>query len=106
MVKKPKAKLEKEEKAEDLLCNAVKSLGGLCFKLKFVGKLGAPDRLVLMPGGRFLFVELKRPKGTLEASQEAMFPKLERVGFPVHVLRGTEEVSAFITTHLTKERQL
>lgn len=106
MVRKAKLLQEKEVKAEDMLVDAVKSTGGLCKKLKFVCTLGAPDRLVLLPDGRFFFVELKSPTGPLQPSQINLFPKLERLGFPVYVLRGTTEVSSFIETHLTTtERQ-
>lgn len=37
--------------------------GGLCLKWVCPGWTGVPDRLVLLPGGRIIFVELKRPKG-------------------------------------------
>lgn len=73
---------------------------GLCFKQKFIGWAGAPDRLVLMPGGRFFFVELKQLTGKLEASQKVMFPMIEKRGFKVHVLYGVEGVQQFISQHL------
>jgi hypothetical protein len=68
----------------------------LCFKLNFIGTMGAPDRLVLMPGGRFFFVELKQLTGKLEASQAILFPRIEKRGFKVHILYGTEQVQEFI----------
>lgn len=106
MARKPRAPVEREFKAEELLLNAVTAAGGLCKKIKFIGTLGAPDRLVLLPGGRLFFVELKSPTGPMQPSQEVVFPKLERRGFPVHILRGTKEVYEFIDSHLTQERQL
>lgn len=85
-----------ERDSESFLIQSVKSLKGMCIKLKFIGLLGAPDRLVLLPGGRFYFVELKQPTGKLETSQEVLFPKLERLGFKVHVLYGEPDVLSFI----------
>lgn len=92
-----------EADAEKLLLQSVTRLRGLCFKLKFIGFMGAPDRLVLLPGGRFFFVELKKTGGKLEASQEALFPRLEKRGFKVHVLTGGEEVKQFVQ-HFLQER--
>lgn len=85
-----------EADAEDLLKSGIKSLRGLCFKLKFVGLMGAPDRLVLLPGRRLYFVEVKQNTGKLEASQEIMFPRLEALGFRVHLLYGVEAVQQFL----------
>lgn len=87
-----------EADAEKLLVKSILRLKGMCVKLKFIGLLGAPDRLVLLPGGRFYFVELKKTDGELEHSQAALFPRLERLGFTVKVLRGTGEVTDFVAT--------
>jgi hypothetical protein len=86
----------KESVVESFLVQSVRTLGGLCFKLTFIGTMGAPDRLVLMPGGRFYFIELKQTTGKLEASQAILFPRIEKRGFKVHVLYGTEQVQQFI----------
>ena len=91
---------EKEHVVESFLLQSVKRLRGLCFKLKFIGVMGAPDRLVLMPGGRFYFVELKQLSGALEPSQKILFPRIEKLGFKVHVLYGVEGVQEFVTQHL------
>jgi len=87
---------EKESTAESILVQSVKTLGGLCFKLKFIGVMGAPDRLVLMPMGRWFFVELKKSDGELEPSQRILFPKLLKRGFIVHVLHGESQVREFV----------
>lgn len=87
---------ELERDAEEVLTSGIKAMKGLCFKLKFLGVMGAPDRLVLMPKARIYFVELKKTTGKLEPSQELMFPKLERLGFKVHTLYGVFDVLKFI----------
>jgi hypothetical protein len=87
---------EIEADAEKLLVSSIKRLRGLAFKLKFIGMGGAPDRLVLMPGGRFYFVELKGPNGRLEDTQEILFPRLEKLGCKVWILTGVQEVQRFI----------
>ena len=41
-----------------------------------------PDRIVLLPGGRIVFVELKRPKGgVLDKRQKWWADTLVRLGF-------------------------
>lgn len=92
-----------ESDAEDELVGGAKRNGGLCFKLKFLGMAGAPDRLILMPGGRFFFVEVKKDDGTLEVSQRVLFPMIERLGFKIHVLHGLTEVKQFIVDHLKEK---
>ena len=86
----------KESVVEKLLVQSVRTLGGLCLKLNFIGTMGAPDRLVLMPNGRFFFVELKQLSGKLEPSQEILFPRIEKRGFKVHILYGVEQVQEFV----------
>ena len=89
-----------EADAEQSLVDSARKLGGLCFKLRFLGVVGAPDRLVLMPGGRFFFVELKQSTGELEPSQAVLFPRIEKRGFKVHVLYGVEQVKEFVEKEL------
>ncbi len=75
-----------EAKVEAHLVATVKRLGGETRKVKWPGRRGAPDRLVMLPG-RSLFVELKRPKdGRLEAHQAREHAKLRFAGSEVLVL--------------------
>lgn len=88
---------EVEYDCESAFVKGVKARRGMALKLTFIGVAGAPDRLVLLPGGRFHFVELKSPTGKLEVSQTVLFPKLEALGFHVTVLRGLAEVRDFFS---------
>ena len=54
-------KLEKD--IEQKLRAVVMRLGGQCLKWVCPGWAGVPDRIILLPGGRVIFAELKRPKG-------------------------------------------
>ena len=72
-----------EKDIERHLREGVKALGGWCLKFVSPGFTGVPDRIVLMPGGKLCFVELKRP-GQHERQRQAFVQKhLRRMGFPV-----------------------
>lgn len=87
-------KLEKD--IERRLVDIVKKHGGLCLKWVCPGWAGVPDRIVLLPGGRVLFVELKRPKGgTLSTRQKWWRRKLRDLGFSVWVVWTDDDVDAF-----------
>ena len=51
----------REKIIEQLLAKVVKSSGGIAPKLVSPGFDGMPDRLVLLPGGKIGFVEVKVP---------------------------------------------
>ena len=49
----------REKTTETKLVKAVRAIGGLAPKFVSPGLDGVPDRLVLLPGGRIAFIELK-----------------------------------------------
>ena len=51
----------RERDIEDYLKQRVKAMGGETRKVKWIGRDGAPDRLVMLPRPATLWVELKRP---------------------------------------------
>ena len=51
----------REKTIEQHLVKAVKNGGGIAPKLVSPGFDGMPDRLVLLPGGKIGFVEVKAP---------------------------------------------
>lgn len=53
-------KLALESRIETHLREKVKEAGGLAIKFFCIAFTGLPDRIVLMPGGRLWFVELKK----------------------------------------------
>ena len=73
-------KLEKDIEAK--LRRAVEKHGGLCLKWVCPGWSGVPDRIILLPKGLLMFVELKRPKGgKVETLQKWWHRKLTGLGF-------------------------
>ena len=64
--------------------------------IKYEARRGEPDRICLLPGGRAIFVELKRPGKNLRDEQERAFERLMSLGFEVHLINSRELVDSFV----------
>lgn len=92
-----------EKEIESKLVKLVKQTGGLCLKWVCPGWAGVPDRIVLLPGGRVIFVELKRPKGGKIGSRQMWWHiKLITLGFRHCFIHNDEELEAFERLELPK----
>ena len=92
-------KLEKE--IEKALREKVESYGGHCLKWVCPGWAGVPDRIILLPGGRVIFVETKRPKGgKLSALQKWWAKKLRELGFKYQTMWNDADLILFELTEL------
>ena len=80
-----------ERDLEAKLVREIKAMGGLCLKWICPGFVGVPDRIILLPGGRIAFAELKRPKGSRVAPLQKYWRRvLLGLGFR-HYLVYTED---------------
>lgn len=86
----------RESSIERRLVQVVRQHGGLALKLTSPNIAGVPDRLVLLPGGRVVFVELKAPGQKLRPLQQKRKRQLEALGFRVAVIDSREEIDRFI----------
>lgn len=86
----------REKMIEQKLVEAVKENGGICPKLVSPGTDGMPDRMVLMPGAKIGFVEVKAPGQKPRPLQVARIKLLRRLGFKVYVLDGIEQIGGII----------
>ncbi|WP_301396304.1 VRR-NUC domain-containing protein [uncultured Alistipes sp.] len=86
----------KESSIEKYLVRRVTEAGGLAIKLPATFKAGLPDRLVLLPGGRAAFVELKAPGAKPRPLQERVHEILRGLGFRVEVADTYESIRTFI----------
>lgn len=86
----------KESTIEKKLAHGLKPYGWRAIKLVSPGNDGMPDRLVLGPGGRVIFAELKTETGRLSAVQRVQIARLRRDGHDVRVLYGAKDVDAFL----------
>ena len=84
-----------ESKIEKALIARVKTLDGTCEKFVSPGRRGVPDRIVTLPGGRIIFVELKSPSGRLSPSQIRDHERRIQMGCDVRVINNIEAIDAF-----------
>lgn len=94
----------RERDIEDYLVKRVKAMGGEVRKVKWIGRIGAPDRLVMLPSthvgnhqleGLTSWVELKAPGEKARPSQLREHERLRAMGQHVVVvdsLEGVEEL--------------
>lgn len=86
----------KESAIESRLVREVRAAGGLCYKFVSPGNPGVADRIVVMPGGRIWFVELKTEIGRMSSIQKWQRSEFEKRGAQVRVLHGMQAVLDFV----------
>ena len=86
----------RESSIESYLVRKVKEHGGLCYKFVSPGNPGVPDRIILLPGGRIAFAELKAPGKPLRPLQRRRKAQLEALGFRVYVIDNQEQIGGVL----------
>ena len=86
-----------EKELEVRLTRAVRARGGLCLKWVSPGASGVPDRIVLLPGGQVVFVELKRARGGRSSALQRFWARvLTRLGFVCRLVRTEEDIAGLL----------
>lgn len=86
-----------ESRLEHRLKREIKKRGGKALKFTSPGEAGMPDRLILLPGGRAVFVEMKAPRKALRSLQRKRAEELRAMGFSVYCLDSVAAIEKFIT---------
>lgn len=85
-----------ESRLERRLIQEIKKRKGLAFKFTSPSMRGVPDRMILLPGGRIYFVELKAPGQRPRPLQEKRARQLRALGFSVYCLDSDEAINDFL----------
>ena len=84
-----------EKTIEAALVRRVKALGGLCEKFTSPNRRAVPDRIVTLPGGKIIFIELKAAGKKPTPLQAADHERRRAVGCDVRVIDSMEAANAF-----------
>lgn len=88
--------IQLEKDIEKKLRQKVRKAGGWCLKWVSPGNAGVPDRIVLLPGARIIFVETKCPEGgVLSARQKWWRKTLQDLGFTYRTVWDMADVLIF-----------
>lgn len=85
-----------ESKIEKRLKKEIELIGGKALKFVSPGMSGVPDRIVLLPHGRIVFIELKAPGKKPRPIQIKRIKELKDLGFDVRVIDSIDKVKEFI----------
>ncbi len=89
----------KERDVEAHLVKRVRELGGECRKVQWIGRVGAPDRLVMLPDRYYdttIWVELKAPGEKARPSQVREHERMRAMGQHVVVIDSIDGVEALL----------
>ena len=91
-----------EREVERRLVAQLKKLGILHVKMTPTAQRGWPDRLVILPNSRVLWIELKAPgrESNLSPNQEIVHAKLRERGHLVLVSSSVEQCLEYIHANL------
>lgn len=87
-----------ESTIERYLVRQVRARGGDARKVHWIGRRGAPDRMVLRKYRIPCFVELKAPGQQLRPDQAREIALLRSYGVEVHVIDSLEGVDALLSS--------
>ena len=90
------AVVHSEKRVEKIFTDAVKKMGGMAVKFVSPGLDGVPDRIILLPGRKIAFVELKAPGKKPRPLQEKRKRQLEGLGFPVYVIDSLGQIGGVL----------
>ena len=86
----------REKEIEQKLVKEVRRAGGMCPKFVSPGSNGMPDRIVMMPGGHLVFVEVKAPGQKPRPLQLVRHDQLRALGFQVIVLDDPKQIHSIV----------
>lgn len=95
-----------EDDIEQAFCKHAKRLGCTPYKLIILRKKGFPDRTVLCPGGRILFIEFKKTGEDVDKTQSRVRTVLVDLGFKYHVCDNIGQAELILDTFLLYQTTL
>jgi len=86
----------RESNIEKYLTDRMKCIGGKSYKWVSPGNNGVPDRIIIFPSGKIIFVELKAPGKVPTAYQKLVHRELKKINCEVLVIDSLKNVDDLI----------
>jgi hypothetical protein len=88
-----------ESAVERELLARVRAIGGVCEKVTVLGSRGFFDRLIVLPGGRVVFCEVKRPSGGILSQHQILrADRYTRLGAVCCIIRSSADIDALLSS--------
>ena len=84
-----------EKDIENALVRRVKTLGGMCEKFTSPGRRSVPDRIITLPNGKIVFVEVKNTGKKPTPLQLRDHARRRELGCDVRVIDNMDDANAF-----------
>jgi hypothetical protein len=86
-----------ERQIERYFCEAIAAAGGVAEKVESRSARGFFDRLAVLPGGRVIFAEIKKPKGgVVAAHQRERHERYRSLGAEVVLIKTFADVDRLL----------
>lgn len=89
-------KKDSEKIIEKTIRLKVEKLGGKSYKFISTNNSGVPDRLIILPGGKIAFVEVKSTGEKPRKLQEVIIGRLRALGCKVYVIDRLEQIDGML----------
>ena len=87
-----------EKDIEAYLVRRIRDAGGKAYKFVSPANRGVADRVVVMPGGRVWFVEVKAMGGRLSPLQRVFLDEVKGLGCNYKIIWSKEDADAFVAS--------
>ena len=89
----------RESAVERELLSRVRAAGGVAEKVTVLGARGFFDRLVILPGGRVIFCELKKPSGGVVSPHQMLrHTRYRALGVEVAVIKNSGDIDRLMSS--------
>jgi hypothetical protein len=85
-----------ERTVERALVAAVTAAGGVAYKFTSPSRRGVPDRLIVLPGNRIFFAEVKGDGGRLAPLQAVETERLRKLGARVDIVSSIAQAREIV----------
>ena len=88
-----------ESAVEAELVTRVRRAGGVAEKVTVLGSRGFFDRLIVLPGGRVVFCEVKRGSGGILSQHQILrVDRYRRLGAVTCIIRNSADIDALLSS--------